>query len=52
VESFLYRAKERGIEVGVGFDPDGRHNSESGLRLLPGALKWIGPRVEHLKEKQ
>lgn len=45
VESFLYRAKERGIKVGVGFDPNGRHNEESARRLLPAALDWIGPLV-------
>lgn len=45
VESFLYRAKERGITVGVGFDPEGRHNEESARRLLPAAFEWIRPLV-------
>ena len=45
VESFLYVAKERGIAVGVGFDPEGRHNEESARRLLPAAIEWIAPRV-------
>jgi S-formylglutathione hydrolase FrmB len=49
VESFLYRAKERGIEVGVGFDPDGRHDAASGRRLFPGALEWVTPLVERYK---
>jgi S-formylglutathione hydrolase FrmB len=43
VESFLYRAKERGITIGVTFDPEGRHNVESGRRLFPEAVKWIEP---------
>lgn len=45
VESFLYHAKERGIKVGVGFDPDGRHNEETARRLFPAALDWIAPLV-------
>ena len=45
VESFLYRAKERGITVGVGYDPNGRHNPETGRKLLPAALEWAAPRV-------
>ena len=45
VESFLYRAKERGVSVGVTFDPQGRHNVEGGRRLFPEALRWIAPLV-------
>ena len=43
VESFLYRAKERGIQVGVGYDPKGRHDEATGKRLLPAALEWVTP---------
>jgi S-formylglutathione hydrolase FrmB len=45
VESFLYRARERGLEVGVGYAPHGRHNWLTGRRLLPGALDWLAPLV-------
>jgi S-formylglutathione hydrolase FrmB len=45
VESFLYRAKERGVTVGVAFDPQGKHDVESGRRLFPEALRWIAPHV-------
>jgi hypothetical protein len=45
VDSFLYRAKERGVTVGVCFDPEGRHNVESGRRLFPEALRWLKPHV-------
>ena len=45
VESFLYRAKERGVTVGVTFDPEGHHDVESGRRLFPAALKWVAPLV-------
>ena len=45
VESFLYRACQRGLEVGVGYDPDGRHDRATALRLAPGALRWLAPRL-------
>ncbi len=46
VESFLYRAKQKGIEVGVGYEPKGRHNTKTALELLPGLLEWLRPRLE------
>jgi S-formylglutathione hydrolase FrmB len=46
VESFLYRARELGLTVGVGYDPKGRHNKHTALRLLPGVLEWLKPRLE------
>jgi S-formylglutathione hydrolase FrmB len=46
VQSFLYRAKERGITVGVEYDPKGRHDAETGLRFFPGALQWVAPLIE------
>jgi hypothetical protein len=45
VESFLYVARERGIEVGVGYEPNGRHNMRTGLKLFPGIAEWLH---EHL----
>jgi S-formylglutathione hydrolase FrmB len=43
VESFLYRAKERGVTVAVTFDPQGKHDVASGRRLFPDAVRWIAP---------
>jgi hypothetical protein len=45
VESFLYRARELGLTVGVGYDPKGHHNTHTALRLLPGVLEWLKPRL-------
>jgi S-formylglutathione hydrolase FrmB len=45
VESFLYRAKQLGLTVAVGYDPKGRHNAETALRLLPGVVAWLAPRL-------
>jgi S-formylglutathione hydrolase FrmB len=42
VESFLYRACERGLTVGVGYEARGRHNQATARRLLPGMIDWLG----------
>jgi len=49
VESFLHRAKERGIVVGVGYDPQGRHDEASARKLLPQALDWISPKLDRYR---
>ncbi|HZY86630.1 MAG TPA: alpha/beta hydrolase-fold protein, partial [Gemmataceae bacterium] len=41
VESFLYVAKRRGLEVGVGYEPNGHHDRATALKLLPGVLDWL-----------
>jgi S-formylglutathione hydrolase FrmB len=43
VESFLYRARERGLTVDVDYDPQGRHNMPTAMRLLPGIIDWLNP---------
>jgi S-formylglutathione hydrolase FrmB len=48
VESFLHRAKERGIQVGVAYDPCGHHDVPTGLRLMPEVHKWAAPRIAAL----
>jgi S-formylglutathione hydrolase FrmB len=45
VESFLFAAKLRGVEVTVDFDPKGRHDFSTGERMMPRALEWVAPRV-------
>ena len=46
VESFVYRARcQRGLSVSVGYDPEGRHNAATAIRLAPGAFAWLGPRL-------
>jgi S-formylglutathione hydrolase FrmB len=45
VESFLYRCRQRGLTVAVGYDPNGKHDRETGRRLLPGIIRWLGPRL-------
>jgi len=45
VESFLHVAKQRGLEVGVGHEPAGHHDRPTALKLLPGVLDWLAPRL-------
>jgi pimeloyl-ACP methyl ester carboxylesterase len=46
VESFLEVAHQRGLTIGVGYDPKGRHDLETGTRLFPGAVEWLRPKLE------
>ncbi len=50
VESFLHRAKERGVTVGVAYDPEGHHDVNGGRRLFPGAIRWVAPLIEPFAE--
>jgi hypothetical protein len=45
VESFLYVARDRGLDVGVDYDPRGRHNRATAFRLMPGTIEWLRPRL-------
>jgi S-formylglutathione hydrolase FrmB len=41
VESFLYRAHERGLSVSVGYVPNGKHDLSTAFKLLPDVLAWL-----------
>lgn len=41
VDSFRYRAQERGLTVAFGFDPNGRHDWATANRLRPGLIDWM-----------
>jgi hypothetical protein len=45
VESFLFVAHRRGLEVTVEKDPEGKHNRRTAMKLLPGIIDWLGPRL-------
>jgi S-formylglutathione hydrolase FrmB len=45
VESFLYRARERGLTVAVGYEPHGKHDAPTARKLLPGMLDWLAPQL-------
>jgi S-formylglutathione hydrolase FrmB len=44
-ESFLYVARERGLEIGVGYEPNGKHDRRTAAKLIPGIIEWLGPRL-------
>lgn len=46
IESFLYRARQRGIEVTVVCKPGGKHDEKTGLELLPSMIEWLAVRLE------
>jgi hypothetical protein len=45
VESFLYVAKERGIDITVGYEPNGRHNERTALKLFPDIAVWLSEKL-------
>lgn len=45
VESFVYAARFKGLEVGVGYNAHGHHQVVTAKKLLPGALKWLAPKL-------
>lgn len=45
VESFLFVARQRGLTVDVAYEPNGKHDPETALKLLPGILDWLAPRI-------
>jgi S-formylglutathione hydrolase FrmB len=46
IESFLYRARQRGLPVEVAYDPHGRHNLTLAEHFMPRMLAWLGPLLE------
>ena len=45
VESFLFVARQRGLQVGVGYDPNGKHNRATATSMVPSIIDWLGPRL-------
>jgi hypothetical protein len=43
VESFLFLARQRGLCVSVGYDPRGKHDMATALRLMPALFEWLHP---------
>ncbi|QVL31408.1 hypothetical protein KIH39_21560 [Telmatocola sphagniphila] len=49
VESFLYFARSRGIEVTAYVNPTGRHNTQTGLSFSHEMAQWLTQRVPPVK---
>jgi len=43
VESFLFRARQRGLHVTVAYDPRGKHDSATAQRFFPSVTQWLTP---------
>jgi S-formylglutathione hydrolase FrmB len=41
VESFLFRAKQRGLSVTVAYDPQGKHDFATAQKFYPSVLEWL-----------
>jgi pimeloyl-ACP methyl ester carboxylesterase len=41
VESFLYRANERGIPVTVSYFPHGKHDYKTAFKIVPDLFRWL-----------
>jgi pimeloyl-ACP methyl ester carboxylesterase len=45
VESFLYVARQLGLCATVVYDPQGKHDVKTGLKLFPAYARWLAPRL-------
>jgi pimeloyl-ACP methyl ester carboxylesterase len=45
IDSFLYRARERGLKICVDFDPNGHHTGATANKLFPAILDWLGAQM-------
>jgi pimeloyl-ACP methyl ester carboxylesterase len=45
VESFLFVARSLGLAVETEYDPEGRHDRPTALRLMPRAIAWLGAQL-------
>jgi S-formylglutathione hydrolase FrmB len=46
VESFLYRAREKGLDIHVEYDPRGKHDVATAREFYPSIIEWLRPRLE------
>lgn len=49
VESFLHRAKQRGLCVDVTYHPDGHHTGKSATEFYPDMIQWLGKKLARYK---
>ena len=45
-ESFVYFARNRGLEVTAIKDPNGRHDMATGIRLVAPVVEWLSPQLK------
>jgi hypothetical protein len=42
VQAFAARARDRGVPIAVVCEPLGRHDTATGIELLPADVEWLG----------
>jgi hypothetical protein len=45
VESFVYRARQRGLTLTVDYDPEGNHSPGTARYFFPSMIRWLAPRL-------
>jgi hypothetical protein len=45
VESFLYVARHRGLDVATNYDPNGRHDRATAQKMIPDIMDWLGKQL-------
>jgi S-formylglutathione hydrolase FrmB len=51
VDSFLYVARQRGIQVDTAYDPKGHHDLATARKLMPPTLAWLAQQLAAYKEQ-
>ena len=46
IDSFLFIAKQRGLEVDTVFDPKGHHDMQTGLKMFPQFAAWMNEQIK------
>ena len=49
-ESFLDRAREKNLDITVRYDPKGKHDTPTAIRILPELLEWLGGQMAEKAE--
>jgi S-formylglutathione hydrolase FrmB len=51
VDSFLYRARQHGLQIEVCYHPEGHHNSTSAQQFIPSVISWLDKQLAAYKPK-
>lgn len=50
IDSFLYLARQRGLTVGVAYDPRGHHNIRTAREFAPDVVRWLAAELAPLTD--
>ncbi len=52
IDSFLYCAHKRGLDIAVAFDPKAHHNAAQGRKFFPSMMEWLAVQMAPYKYLQ